>query len=75
MMKEIVNIKSNSISIFSGLVEMIIGKCQLSRAGAYCIIQYQRTRVINCSRSITGIQTHSHLVRKRTLNHLAKLAK
>ena len=46
MMKEIVNIKSNSISIFSGLVEMIIGKCQLSRAGAYCIIQYQRIHVL-----------------------------
>ena len=46
MMKKVVNIKSNPISIISGLVEMIIGKYKLSRPGAYCIIQYQRTLML-----------------------------
>ena len=38
------------------------------------LLAWNRHDIWNLSDS-NGIRTHSHLVRKRTLNHLAKLAK
>ena len=41
-----VNIKSNHINIILGLVEIIKSKHNLSRAGTYFIVQYQKTVVL-----------------------------
>ena len=38
------------------------------------LIAQNRRNILSLSKS-NGIRTHNHLVRKRTLNHLAKLAK
>ena len=37
-------------------------------------IKSDRNIINTPNETVTGIQTHNHLVRKRTRNHLAKLA-
>ena len=62
------NIKRKSLSVFDDIITDMINYKKLTPILALFI----RSRKLSDS---NGIRTHNHLVHKRTLNYLAKLAK